>query len=1042
MKEHKSKKRGREASAKSDAVVPLALIPAQKMAKIAFSQQTSDEAPRHVNTIEYDGKACTHEVAWPPGHEGPLGPPAAPSKPPAKEYSFAIDPFQRTAIHALEAGHNVLVAAHTSAGKTVVAQYAFAMGLRDRAKVVYTSPLKALSNQKFRELQEEFGDVGLMTGDVTINPDAHCLVMTTEILRSMLYRGSEIVREMKLVVYDEIHYMRDKERGVVWEETIVLAPKGVRFAFLSATLPNSFEFAQWIAKVHGSPCDVTYTDYRPTPLQHYLFPEGGDGLYLTMDAGRFREDNFQKAVADLNDAQVAGGKKQGAAREAKVTEQDQQRADMLKLVRMIIERNYDPVIVFAFSKRDCEKHALALSSLELNNEDEQKLVETIFWSALGMLAPEDQALAQVREILPMLKRGVGVHHSGLIPILKEVIEILFQENLLKCLFATETFSTGLNMPAKTVVFTGLRKYDGGGFRWISPGEYIQMSGRAGRRGLDDRGVVIMMMSPALDPATAKGLLQGSADLMYSEFRLGYNMLLNMMRLEGSKPEEIMSRSFRQFQAERAIPGLERRLAQLEASLRDRVIPQEEELQLLYDTVEQLLVQRRALRELIAAPKRCVPFLQPGRAVQVLTAADPGAPVSGTQVVGACRQCAAAAKKAGGKVPAGAGTEEAVWGLIVSFRREGSGGKAKSKGTEDSPPESYTVDVLLKLRSDTVPRHGQADWDKVPVPVDPLTGEGIMAVVPVKLRSVAALSAVRVHLPRDLRQQHACDNAGKALGEVLRRFGDAVPVLDPVGDMGADKKKVEKCTGALKQLNDMLNVQEVLGAADLGDRLEALREKHVDKEALGVAKRELRAAKGLVLKKELHARQRILRQLGHVDENGIVTLKGRVACEISSGDELVLSELVFGGVLNALTDEQVVALLSCFVWTEKGGRGGVKIREDLQGTFAALREAARTVGRAVAGCGLPVDVEEFVESFRPDLMEACAAWHRGVKFSGVLKLADVFEGSLVRAIRRLSELLTQLGVAATNIGETELSHKMETIGERLRRDIIFAASLYL
>jgi ATP-dependent helicase YprA (DUF1998 family) len=181
------------------------------------------------------------------------------------------------------------VSAHTSAGKTVVAEYAIAMALRDKQRVVYTSPIKALSNQKYRELHREFEDVGLMTGDVTLNPSASCLVMTTEILRNMLYRGSEVMREVAWVIFDEIHYMRDKDRGVVWEETLILLPDRVRYVFLSATIPNAAEFAMWIAKLHQQPCDVVYTDYRPTPLQHYVFPAGGDGLYLVVDEkGNFR----------------------------------------------------------------------------------------------------------------------------------------------------------------------------------------------------------------------------------------------------------------------------------------------------------------------------------------------------------------------------------------------------------------------------------------------------------------------------------------------------------------------------------------------------------------------------------------------------------------------------------------------------------------------------------------------------------------------------------------------------------------------------------
>lgn len=263
-----------------------------------------------------------------------------------------MDPFQSKAIEFLEKGESVLVTAHTSAGKTAVAEYAIAMALRDKQRVIYTSPIKALSNQKYRDLHEEFNDVGLMTGDVTISPNASCLVMTTEILRSMLYRGSEILREVAWVIYDEIHYMRDLERGVVWEESIVLLPHKVRYVFLSATIPNGREFAGWIADTHHQKVHVLYTEFRPTPLQHYIYTPGGNGLYLVLDeSGNFKDKNFQKAVGSmtatstLEQQVMSKGKKQ-----QKITVE----SNLKQIVKLIMDKNYDPVIIFSFSKKECE----------------------------------------------------------------------------------------------------------------------------------------------------------------------------------------------------------------------------------------------------------------------------------------------------------------------------------------------------------------------------------------------------------------------------------------------------------------------------------------------------------------------------------------------------------------------------------------------------------------------------------------------------------------------------------------------------------------
>lgn len=505
-----------------------------------------------------------HQVALPPDYAYiPISQHKAPETP-ARTWPFNLDPFQKVSIASIERGESVLVSAHTSAGKTVVAEYAIAQSLKNNQRVIYTSPIKALSNQKYREFAAEFGDVGLMTGDVTINPTATCLVMTTEILRSMLYRGSEIMREVQWVVFDEIHYMRDKTRGVIWEETIILLPDKVRYVFLSATIPNAMQFAEWITKTHVQPCHVVYTDFRPTPLQHYFFPAGADGIHLIVDEkGSFREENFNRAMTTITDKQGddpadAMAKRKGRGKDKKLNKGGTKGpSDIYKIVKMIMMKSYNPVIVFSFSKNLCESFALQMSNLTFNEDSEKAMVQKVFDSALEMLTEEDKQLPQIQNILPLLKRGIGIHHSGLLPILKETIEILFQEGLIKVLFATETFSIGLNMPAKTVVFTSVRKFDGVSQRWITPSEFVQMSGRAGRRGLDDRGIVIMMIDEKMEPGVAKDIVRGEQDKLNSAFYLGYNMVLNLMRVEGISPEFMLERCFYQFQNTASVSGLEK-----------------------------------------------------------------------------------------------------------------------------------------------------------------------------------------------------------------------------------------------------------------------------------------------------------------------------------------------------------------------------------------------------------------------------------------------------------------------------------------------------
>jgi len=934
----------------------------------------------------------------------------------------------------------VLVSAHTSAGKTVVAEYAIAMALRDGQRVVYTSPLKALSNQKYRELREEFGDVGLMTGDVTIDEHASCLVMTTEILRSMLYAGSEVVREVAWVVFDEIHYLRDKERGVVWEETIILMPDRVRFVFLSATIPNAREFAGWVACTHRQPCHVVYTDYRPTPLQHYLFPCGGDGLYLVVDdKSTFRQENFQRAIAAMGHGKEGrggagggagagggGGQLLGGGGAKKDSE-----SDIYKIVKLIMERGFDPVIVFAFSKVEVERLAMDMSSLDLNTDEEKKLIDGIFGNAMECLSGEDRRLPQIVRVLPLLRRGIGIHHSGLLPILKETVEVLFQEGLLKCLFATETFSTGLNMPAKTVVFTSPRKFDGQGFRWITGGEYIQMSGRAGRRGLDDRGIVILMLDSKMEPAVARGMVQGTSDPLYSSFHLSYNMIVNLMRTEGAEPEALVRQSYRQFQADRALPQMERFALQLEKQA--EALHVEDGVAHFVSLSRHAARLREERRSFLQAPEACLDFLQPGRLVSVLCFG----PEASASVL---RQ------------------DDAAWGVLVSHRR-----LAQSKGC-DAPPR-IMLDVLVSCDASTVGLSGKRKFEggSEPLPVQ-AAGEGSRAaVISVPVQRLDGLSAARVILPKSLKSNEACEKVLRAVAEISRRFEGTPPPLDPQEDLKIDgaamAKTLEKIEAVASAAAAHAQATHLGGTEHAGlpglvrdfERKEALQEQAAE------ARREAQRAAGMILEEELKGRRRMLRRLGHADSSALVQLKGHVAAEVASADELVITEMIFDGTFAGLAVPELVALLSCFVWSErlgskgrKGGRGAAagaapsepQLPEELLVLFRALRAVAKRVGTMSQESKLDIDVKVYVDSFRHEMMEAAAAWAGGKRFRDVMKLCNTFEGSLVRGFRRLEEVLRQLVAAAQKVGEQELAAAFEEARAAIKRDVVFAASLYL
>lgn len=872
---------------------------------------------------------------------------------------------------------------------------------------------QALSNQKYREFLETFSDVGLMTGDVTINPTASCLVMTTEILRSMLYRGSEVMREVAWVIFDEVHYMRDKERGVVWEETIILLPHKVRYVFLSATIPNSMEFAEWICQTHEQPCHVVYTDFRPTPLQHYLFPAGSEGIYLVVDErANFREDNFQKAMAalaagqgeDSGSADAGKGRKGGKTRKGGAMKGGV--SDIYKIVKLIMNRNLNPVIIFAFSKRECENLAMQMSKLDFNTEDEAATVQQVFESAIGALSEEDRKLPQIEHLLPLLKRGIGIHHGGLLPILKEVIEILFQEGLIKALFATETFSIGLNMPAKTVVFTSVRKFDGKDFRNLSGGEYIQMSGRAGRRGLDARGIVIMMCDEKIEPDAAKGMVKGQADRLDSAFHLGYNMIINLMRVEGISPEYMLERCFYQFQNALSVPVLEKQLKAAEVERDSITIEGEDDIAEYYELRDQLQQLESDFKSVITHPTYVLPFLQPGRMVEVRD-----------------------------------GDRDFGWAVVVAYNKvQNQRGKPPLVTENDPPQKGYVVDVLVKVASGSqVPRDRSSAGIMPPGPGD----NGEVAIIGVLLSTVQSVAHLRLHLPKDLRSQSEKNTAFKAVSEVKKRFPKGITLLDPVQNMGIKDDSFKKLVKKISILEAKIQTLPITSSEDLPAKFDEYDRKVKAIENVRSLKKRITSVHDVLQLEELHGRKRVLRRLGFVTADDVVEMKGRVACEISTGDELLITELMFGGVFNPLTPDQCAALLSCFVLQERS-EGKAKISEDLAGPLRSLQEAARRIAKVSNESKIAVVEDEFVQSFRVELIPLVLAWCKGASFAEISKLTDLFEGSTIRTFRRLQELLRQMGQAAKVIGNTDLEEKFGKALELLERPgtVMFNPSLYL
>ncbi|KQX11237.1 RNA helicase [Streptomyces sp. Root431] len=499
-------------------------------------------------------------------------------------YGFDLDPFQIEACKALEAGKGVLVAAPTGSGKTIVGEFAVHLALGQGRKCFYTTPIKALSNQKYADLVKRYGadKVGLLTGDNSVNGDAPIVVMTTEVLRNMLYAGSQALSGLGYVVMDEVHYLSDRFRGAVWEEVIIHLPESVTLVSLSATVSNAEEFGDWLDTVRGD-TEVIVSESRPVPLwQHVLagrrmydlFEEetdhGGRG-----SARREVNPDLVRLARTENSTYNPRDRRRGKMiREADRERERRQRSRIWTPGRPEVIERLDaegllPAITFIFSRAGCEAavQQCLYAGLRLNNEEGRLRVREIVEERTASIPTEDLHVLGYYEWLEALERGIAAHHAGMLPTFKEVVEELFVRGLVKAVFATETLALGINMPARSVVLEKLVKWNGEQHADITPGEYTQLTGRAGRRGIDVEGHAVVLWQRGFDPGHLAGLAGTRTYPLRSSFRPSYNMAVNLVDQFGRhRSRELLETSFAQFQADRSVVGISRQVQKNEEGL--------------------------------------------------------------------------------------------------------------------------------------------------------------------------------------------------------------------------------------------------------------------------------------------------------------------------------------------------------------------------------------------------------------------------------------------------------------------------------------------
>ena len=443
---------------------------------------------------------------------------------------LTLDDFQENAILAIEQNKSVVVSAPTGSGKTLIADYIIERDLKKGVRVIYTAPIKALSNQKYKEFCAAYGEqnIGLLTGDISKNPNAPVLIMTTEIYRNMAITNDEVVRNTSYVIFDEIHYINDIERGYVWEESIIFSHPNVRMLCLSATNPNAQEFARWIETISGHEVQVITHDVRPVPL-HVKFYDTDLGITSLKEI---------KDIADIPDERFVRGR----SRHRTPRIPPPNHIDLIKDVKDKL-----PALFFAFSRMGCQQKAEQLANMKLFTTD-PKITE-IRIAKLKDSPPEINKLASTKMLRHTLSQGIAFHHAGLLPVLKELVEDLFAKGLIRVLYTTETFAVGINMPAKTVCFEALRKFDGQNFRFLDSKEFFQIAGRAGRRGIDTEGHVYAMINRYdFDYGRINDMTTKDVTPIKSQFKLSVNTVINMIKQHTPQEiDDILCKSFYSFQ---------------------------------------------------------------------------------------------------------------------------------------------------------------------------------------------------------------------------------------------------------------------------------------------------------------------------------------------------------------------------------------------------------------------------------------------------------------------------------------------------------------
>jgi ATP-dependent RNA helicase HelY len=900
-------------------------------------------------------------------------------------YDFDLDEFQIEACKALEAGKGVLVAAPTGSGKTIVGEFAVHLALTQGRKCFYTTPIKALSNQKYNDLVKRHGAdrVGLLTGDNSVNATAPVIVMTTEVLRNMLYAGSQALDGLGYVVMDEVHYLSDRFRGAVWEEVIIHLPESVTLVSLSATVSNAEEFGDWLDTVRGD-TEVIVSEHRPVPLwQHVL---AGRRMYdLFEEKGEKREVNPDLVrMARMENSRLTGprDRRRGSPRREADRERERRRRSRVwtpgrpEVIDRLDSEGLLPAITFIFSRAGCEAavQQCLYAGLRLNDSAARARVRDIVEERTADIPDTDLHVLGYFEWLEGLERGIAAHHAGMLPTFKEVVEELFVRGLVKAVFATETLALGINMPARSVVLEKLVKWNGEQHADITPGEFTQLTGRAGRRGIDIEGHAVVLWQRGMDPGALAGLAGTRTYPLRSSFKPSYNMAVNLVGQFGRHTSrELLETSFAQFQADRSVVGISRQVQRNEEGLEGY----RESMTCHLGDFEEYSRMRRRLKDRETELAKQGALQRRAQAAAALEKLRPGDVIH---------------------VPTG---KFAGLALVLDPGTGGGGGRGPSHQRGWHQHDGPRPLVLTAQRQ--VKRLGSIDF---PVPVEALE---------------------RMRIPRSFNARSPESRRDLASALRTKAGHHAPPRHRKERSAAADDEEIAKLRAEIRR-HPCHGCDERENHARWAERYHRLKRdtRQLERKIEGRTN---------TIARTFDRVSAVLTELGYLrgDE---VTEDGRRLARLYGELDLLASECLRDGVWEGLPPSELAACVSALVYESRSADDALPPKLPGGGAREALEEMVRIWGRLDAlEEDHRISQTEGVGQREPDLGFAWAAyrWAEGHGLDSVLRDADMPAGDFVRWCKQCIDVLGQIAVAAPAGGDVAKNARRAL--ESMRRGVV-------